>query len=172
VYYYRIAAVDRWNNEGPLSPPVRAKTLTTAEKNAAPLQVQELHAVLVSLLTNHNYVNLLFRTNCESDVRKYEVHRSMKPGFEPNASTKLGIADADLIVNAPVGPVRPGRPTVEHRAGLYDHMMYQDDNVQPSTTYYYRVCALDTAGQKGPCSREASVRTKPAGPLSTRTSIR
>jgi hypothetical protein len=172
AYYYRVAAVDRWNNQGQLSPPLRVKTLTSAEKNSIPLQVQELHAVLVSLLTNDNYVNLLFRTNCESDVNQYEVHRSTKPGFEANVSTRLGIADAATIVVAPIGFVRPGRETVKHRAGLYDHMMYQDENVQPSTTYYYRVCAVDTAGQRGPCSREASVRTKSPGTSATKTSLR
>ena len=170
MYYYRVAAVDRWNNEGPLSAPVRAKTLTTAEKDAIPSQVEALHAVQVSPLTDHNYVNLLFRTNCESDVKKYEVHRSNRTGFDPNASTRLGTADADTIVSAPVGEVHnvARRPTVEHRAGLYDHMMYTDDSVQPSTTYYYRVCALDVAGQRGPCSRESSVHTKAGGTLPSR----
>jgi chitodextrinase len=47
---------------------------------------------------------------------------------------------------------RPGR----------DHLKFQDDTVQPGTTYYYRVRAVDTAGQRGPFSLEASVRTKPA----------
>ena len=28
-------------------------------------------------------------------------------------------------------------------------MMYQDDTVLPSTTYYYRVCAVDTPGSGG-----------------------
>ena len=169
VYYYKISAVDRWSNEGPLSAPVRAKTLTTAEKNAVPLQVQALHAVLVSPLTDHNYVNLLFRTDCESDVKKYEIHRSTTAGFEPNASTRLGTADTDAVITSKVGPVHgvpvSERPTVQHPAGLYDHMMFTDDSVQPSTTYYYRVCAINTAGQRGPYSREASIHTKVAGTL-------
>ena len=46
--------------------------------------------------------------------------------------------------------------------GQYDHIMYQDETVQRATTYYYRVSAVDAAGQKGPFSLEASVRTKDA----------
>jgi hypothetical protein len=39
-------------------------------------------------------------------------------------------------------------------------MMYQDETVQSASTYYYRVCAVDNAGQRGECSAVASVRTK------------
>ena len=46
--------------------------------------------------------------------------------------------------------------------GDYDHIMFQDDAVQPATTYYYRVCAIDTASQRGPFSHQAAVRTKAA----------
>ena len=46
--------------------------------------------------------------------------------------------------------------------------MYADETVGPETTYYYKVCAVDAAGQKGAFSNEATVRTgqqssKPAG---------
>jgi hypothetical protein len=34
--------------------------------------------------------------------------------------------------------------------------------LEPGTTSYYRVCPVDTAGQRGPFSLEAAVRTKPA----------
>lgn len=36
----------------------------------------------------------------------------------------------------------------------------QRQSQQPGTTYYYRVCAVDTAGQRGPSSLEAAVSTK------------
>jgi hypothetical protein len=42
--------------------------------------------------------------------------------------------------------------------------MYEDSDVQPHTIYYYRVRAVDTAGQKGPFSAEASARTGAAPP--------
>jgi hypothetical protein len=159
TYYYRIAAVDRWNNRGPVSPPAAAATLKSTEKNALPLRVECLRAVLVSPLSRHNYVNLLFRTNCESDVRRYEIHRFTRPDFTPGDAARIGIADADAVIK---GSTAYGHAPIDRRMGEYDHMMYQDETVAPATTYFYRVCAVDTAGQKGPFSPSASVRTKDA----------
>jgi len=155
--YYRVAAVDRWNNSGPLSAPVAASTLASGQKNMAPLRVEALRAILVSPISPQNFVNLLFRTSCESDVRRYEIHRSIRAGFAPDAATRIGIAEADAVVK---GSTVYGHVPMDHRAGDYDHMMFQDDTVQPGTTYYYRVCAVDAAGQRGPFSLEAAVRTK------------
>jgi hypothetical protein len=156
--------VDRWNNQGPVSQPVTVRTLRTSEKNALPLQVQALRAILISDLTPQNYVNLLFRTDPESDVHLYEIHRSNQPAFEINASTRVGVADAHGIVKGSDDYGEPikgyGHVPIDYRMSEYDHMMYQDDTVRPSTTYYYRVCAVDNAGQRGPCSAVASVRTK------------
>ena len=157
--YYRVSAVDRWNNEGPLSMSVAATTLNSDQKNMVPLRVECLRAILVSPISQQNFVNLLFRTSCESDVRQYEIHRSTRAGFEPDASTRIGVAEADAVVKA---STVYGHVPMDHRAGDYDHMMFQDDTVQPGTTYYYRVCAVDTAGQRGPFSLEAAARTKPA----------
>jgi hypothetical protein len=157
--YYRVAAVDRWNNEGPLSATFAATTLNSSQKNMAPLRVEGLRAVLVSPISPQNFVNLLFRTSCESDVRRYEIHRSTSAGFDPNASTRLGVADSDAVIKG--SPVY-GHVPMDHRMGDYDHMMFQDDAVQPATTYYYRVCAVDTVGQRGRFSLEAAVRTKAA----------
>jgi hypothetical protein len=156
TYYYRIAPVDQANNEGPICAPVAATTLDPKEKNMVPLQVQCLHAVMVSPLAPFNFVNLLFRTSCESDVKTYEIHRSTQPGFQPDDTTRIGWAEADAIIK---GSQAYGHVPMDYRAGDYDHMMYEDSDVQPRTTYYYRVRAVDTAGQKGPFSAEASVLT-------------
>ena len=152
TYYYRIAAVDRWNNQGPLSPPVAAKTLLTSEKHAVPIQVQALRAILVTdlgpynyvvhtyyryvdkesiLVTDpgpYNYVNLLFRTSPESDVHLYEVYRSEKPAFEAGPSTRVGVADTNGIVK---GSKDYGHVLVDYRMSDYDHMMWQDNGVKP-----------------------------------------
>ncbi len=157
TYYYWIAAVDRWNNRGPLSLAVAATTLPSRQKNMLPLRVECLRAILVSPLTPDNFVNLLWRTSCESDVVMYEVYRSKKRGFQPDWSTRIGVAQADTIV---AGLKETGHPPYDHLMRDYDHMMYQDGSVLPKTTYYYRVRAVDTAGQRGPFSEEVSVRTK------------
>lgn len=54
---------------------------------------------------------------------------------------------------------RPGNGA-ERRLCEYDHQMYGDKNVQPQTTYYYRVCAVDAAGQRGAFSKETVATTK------------
>jgi len=77
--------------------------------------------------------------------------------FEINASTRVGVADANGIVK---GSKEYGHVPIDHRMTEYDHMMYQDETVQSASTYYYRVCAVDNAGQRGECSAVASVRTK------------
>ena len=141
TYYYRVAAVDAANNPGQLSDPVAVTTLKSSVGNMAPLPVERLQAILVSPLSDDNYVNLLWRSNCESDVRRYEIHRSTTAGFLPDKTT--WIADAEDKEN-----------------GNYDHRMYQDRTVQPGTTYYYCVRAIDGAGQQGAFSATASVRTK------------
>ncbi|MHB8971189.1 MAG: glycoside hydrolase family 38 N-terminal domain-containing protein, partial [Pirellulaceae bacterium] len=162
TYYYRVAAVDRWNNEGAASAPVAVTTLKATDKNMAPLSVACLRAVLVSPLSRFNVVNLLWRTNCESDVRKYELHRSLATGFTPDSSTCIGLADADAPIS---GSQAYGHVSVEYRMRDYDHMMYVDEQVQPLTTYYYRVRAVDASGAKGAYSDEVSVTTKAPDPL-------
>ncbi|MCX6923354.1 MAG: glycosyl hydrolase-related protein, partial [Verrucomicrobia bacterium] len=161
TYYYRVAAVDRGNNEGPASAAVPAITLDPKTKNMVPLKVEGFRAILVSPLAPFNFVNLLFRTSCESDVQTYEVHRSTQPGFQPNDTTRVGLVEAAAVIK---GSGAYGHVPIDYRAGDYDHQMYEDADVQPLTTYYYRVRAIDTAGQKGPFSEQASALTGPPPP--------
>jgi len=161
TYYYSVAAVDRANHEGPLSLVVSARTLAPAQSNMPPLKVESLRATLVSPLAPFNFVNLLFRTSCEPDVEKYEIHRATEPGFHPDGHTRIGLVDSGSLIK---GSGAYGHVPIDYPAGAYDHLMYEDTNVQPHTVYYYRVCAVDGAGQKGPFSAEASVRTGTASP--------
>jgi hypothetical protein len=156
TYYYRVAAVDRWNNEGPPSAPVKATTLAATERSAIPLPVEGLMAVHVSEVAPHNYINLDFRTNCESDIVRYDVYRSTQPGFTPSAANRIGAVDPAAIIP---GGTSYGQTPVDRRMDEFDHLMYQDDAVRPNTTYYYRVRAVDRVGQCGPFSHEAVGRT-------------
>jgi hypothetical protein len=162
TYYYRVSAVDCWNNESVASPPVAVTTLSSTDKNMMPLRVEGLRAILVSPLSRFNVVNLMWRTNCESDVLKYEIHRSLIPGFQPDESTCVAEVDADAPL---AGSTAYGHVPIEYRMGDYDHMMFLDETVVATTTYHYRVCAVDTAGQRGAFSQEVTVTTQQADPL-------
>lgn len=154
TYYYHIAAVDRWNNQGPISPAVSATTLKSSEKNMPPLGVECLRAISVSPLSRFNAVNLLWRTSCESDVRNYEVYRFTSPGGIPNPAARIAVVSAETVIK---GGHEYGQTPLDHRAREYDHMMYLDQTMRPATAYYYRVVAVDEAGQKGLPSDEAAV---------------
>jgi fibronectin type 3 domain-containing protein len=156
AYYYRVAAVDRWNSEGPLSDAVSAKTMKSQETNMVPLQVERLSAIHVSPISDDNSVALLFRTSCESDIEKYEIHRSTTAGFIPSEATRIGEVHSDTIIP---GEDSYGHTPIDYPIKDFDHAMFDDQTVKPGTTYYYRVCAVDEAGQHGAFSAEASAKT-------------
>jgi hypothetical protein len=161
TYYYRVAWVDRWNNESPASDAVKATTLKSSEVCAKPNPVECLSAILVSPLDQIEHVTLLFRTNCESDVVGYEIHRSTARGFTPDNSTLLDTLDANAII--PGSPAY-GHTPVDRRMKEFDHLMYQDDGAAGSSEYFYRVRAVNSAGRKGPFSNEASVKLSDRAP--------
>jgi hypothetical protein len=136
---------------------VKATTLKSSDKNALPNRVERLSAVPVNPPGQKGYVNLLFRTSCESDVVRYEIHRSTVPGFTPDEKTRLGEVDANAIVK---GSTAYGHTPIDRRQSEYDHQMYQDDTIEANAAYYYRICAIDAAGQKGPFSKEAAFENK------------
>jgi len=157
TYYYRVVVVDRWNNLGPPSAAVRVTTLSPKQKNLPPLKVEGLRAILVSPISAHNFVNLLFRTACESDIASYEVHRSINTGFVPDATTLMGgVKSTDVIK----GSEEYGHTAIDYPVKAFDHAMFADHTVLPGKMYFYKICAVDKAGQKGPFSLEAFVRTK------------
>ena len=141
---------------------IKAITLKSSEENAPPHRVERLSAILISPPLQQQYVNLLFRTNCESDVVRYEIHRSSTAGFTPSENSLLGEVDANAIVK---GSTAYGHTPIDRRLKEYDHIMYQDDTVEPKSAYCYRVRAVNASGRKGPFSEEAQVNTKDDEPL-------
>ena len=141
-YYYTVRAVDRTNNRGPLAPLIRSTTLKPDEKNLVPNGVEGLYAVQVSPSGPMNYLHLWFYTNCEPDIGAYEIHRSKHQGFVPGTSTRI----ATLEMN--------------ERLMLLNRQMYTDKNVEENTGYYYRIRAVDKAGQKGAFSGEVYEKTQ------------
>jgi hypothetical protein len=155
-YYYRIVAVDRLNNVSEASEAFKVKTLRTDEKNLLPLRVEGVSTVLVSPLTPHHFVNVLFRTACEPDITAYEVHRSTSSGFTPGTETLQGMVKSDDIIK---GSNDYGHTEIDYPVKDFDHTMYRDKSIKPKTTYHYKVCAVDAAGQKGEFSTEAVIET-------------
>ena len=152
TYFYRIEAVGRDNRRGKLSEPVEVRTLSSTEKNSLPQKVQGLEAVNVSPVTDFNYISLLFYTNCESDVTRYRVYRGESPGFMADQSTLLLDVDARQKF-LHVIPHEFARVTRE--LGDYTMIVVPDESVRPNKRYYYRVAAVDVAGQQGELSDEA-----------------
>ncbi len=132
-------------------------TLSAEQKNLPPVKVEGVRAILVSPITAFNFVNILFRTSCESDVTKYEIFRSKTPGFTPGADTKIGMVRSDDIIK---GSSDYGKVLIDYPIKDFDHAMYADKKVEPDQTYYYKVCAIDEAGNIGEFSREATAYTE------------
>jgi hypothetical protein len=156
-YYYRVIAVDMVNNRIGNGEVVEATTPSSTGKNLPPAAVEGVRPILVSLITIDNYINLLFRTSCEPDVMQYEVHRSTVPGFVPGTNTLAGIVKSDEIPPRSGGY---GESAIQYQTRDYDHAMFTDKDVESDTQYYYTVCAIDAAGQRGAYSGEVSIRTK------------
>ena len=139
---------------------VEVTTLASAEKNLPPVAVEGVRPILVSPITHDNTVNLLFRTSCEPDVTQYEVHRSTASGFVAGTNTLVGVVKSDDVPPRSGGY---GESPIQYKNKDYDHAMCEDKSVEPDTQYYYKVCGVDAAGQKGAFSGEVSIRTKTPG---------
>jgi len=153
TYYYRVQAVGSFGDASAPSPPVRATTLSSKEQNTLPHKVLGLAATSVSPITSFNYVCLLFYTNVESDVTHYRVYRSETPDFPSDDAHLLYEIDArEKFTHV----IPHGFATVTRELREYSRIVYPDESTKPNQRYYYRVCAVDDAGQAGECSDEVS----------------
>lgn len=145
-YYYRVVAVDKFNNPGKVSEVIACKTLPTSVSDAAPNKVLGVYTVHVSPLAPENYINVWFYTNFEKDVDKYEIHRGETADFVPNTQSLIHtlVPSADSM----------------HFSRIYSNselnrQMYEDKTAKVNTAYYYKVCAVDNNDQKGEYSDPA-----------------
>jgi len=156
-YFYRIEAVGVGNRRSGFSESAAAKTYPASLRNSSPHRVLGLEATNVSPVTGYNYISLLFYTNVESDVVRYRVYRGERPGFTADSTTLLEEIDATRTFEH----VTPHAFAKVVRA-LRDYTMivYPDESVQPNKQYWYRVCAVDAAGQSGELSDESTAKTE------------
>ena len=138
TYSYRVAAVDNAGNIGSLSSQVSKTTAasTTSPDKTPPGQV----AGLIVSTTSSSQLHLAWTQVSASDFNHYNIYR----GTSPNFAVALGIT-------LPVGTSTANS--------------YSNTGLNPSTTYYYKVSAVDNAGNIGALSTEKSAST--AGTTST-----
>ncbi|MGB7675355.1 MAG: family 16 glycoside hydrolase, partial [Nitrososphaeraceae archaeon] len=135
TYSYRVAAVDNAGNIGALSSQVSKTTAasTSSTDRTPPAQVTGLVITTVS----SSQLNLAWTKVSASDFNHYNIYR----GTSPNFAVSLGITP-------PTGTSTPNS--------------YSSTGLNPSTTYYYKVAAVDNAGNIGLLSSEKSAVTAAA----------
>lgn len=145
-YFYRVAPVDCFNNEGRVSEVVKCTSLSRKLADAPPIKVKGVYTVHVSPLAPENYINIWFYTNFEKDVDKYMIHRGEKAGFIPGPSN---------LINEHI----PSEHSIDfngsYSASELNRQMYADKTAEENKAYFYKVCAVDAKGQKGDYSDPA-----------------
>ena len=155
-YYYKVQAIGKNNRVDKVSSEIWVQTKKTEEVNEKPKKVLGLVSTLISEITNNNYIGLYFYTNVEKDINKYNVYRSTEKDFVPNTTNMLAEMDATKTFEH----VTPhGFAEVTRQLKEYNRLLFVDEDIQPFTTYYYKVAAVDDAGQIGDFSREVNTTT-------------
>ncbi|MEP6575657.1 MAG: spherulation-specific family 4 protein [Nitrososphaerota archaeon] len=132
TYYYKVAAADSAGNIGPLSTE-KSGTTSTPPDTTSPGLVSGLSVSTVST----TQINLVWSSNAASDgVDHYNVYMGTLANFPVNLGTTI-----------PTGTTTSTTTS------------YSSTGLSPSTTYYYKVAAADSAGNIGPLSTEKSGTT-------------
>ena len=127
AYYYKVAAVDTSANIGILSDEGSGTTSGAAD-TTPPGKVAGLTVTPIS----STRLDLTWTANPESDVAHYNVYRGTTAGFAVNTATDTPLA-------------QPIANSYSDTTGLME-----------STTYYYKVAAVDTSANIGILSDERS----------------
>ncbi len=92
---------------------------------------------LTATAVSSSQINLDWNNNTEGDLDHYNVYRSTTSGFTPGAGTFVGQTTSSS---------------------------YSDTGLSASTTYYYKVTAVDTSGNESSPSAQASATTEEGAP--------
>jgi len=141
-YSYRVAAVDNAGNIGPLSSQVSKTTASPEGSTPPPSQPPptadttppaQVSGLTVSTVST-SQLKLTWNQVTASDFDHYNIYR----GTSANFPVTLGTTNP---------------------AGTTTSTSYSSTGLSPSTTYYYKVAAVDVAGNIGPVSTEKSGTT-------------
>ena len=122
TYYYRVAAVDNAGNIG--TPSDERSGTTTSGADTPPARVTGLTVAPAAGDAGRTQLDLAWTANTEPDLNHYNVYRGTVVGFPVTPGTTPPLAT----------------PTTNS---------YMDTGLTPSTTYYYKVAAVDNAGNIG-----------------------
>ena len=157
TYYYRVAAVDRWNNEGRSLRPSPSQRCKSSEKNMR----AAAGGVPPGRFTSARWPRTTTSTCCSAPIAS-RTSSATKSTARPGRVSRPTI----LIGSAwwmPRRSSRARRSTATRRSTIGCATSItpctRTTRREPKMTYYYRVCAVDAAGQRGPYSREAVGRT-------------
>ena len=128
TYYYKVSAVDNAGNIGPYSSPDQSATTAAVFRYHATSSGKWSWCYYLLVVLE---LNLAWTANTDSDLNHYNIYRGTTNGF----TVTLGVTPPTATTTNP--------PTANS---------YQDTGLTPSTTYYYKVSAVDNAGNIGPYS--------------------
>ena len=130
TYSYRVAAVDNAGNIGPLSSQVSKTTAAASSPSTDRTPPAQVTGLTVSTASS-SQLNLAWTQVSASDFNHYNIYR----GTSPNFAVSLGITPTTATSTA---------------------NSYSSTGLNPSTTYYFKVAAVDNAGNIGTLSAERS----------------
>ncbi|MHC4440599.1 MAG: fibronectin type III domain-containing protein, partial [Planctomycetota bacterium] len=130
THYYFVTAVDAHNQSDP-SNEVSATTLPDGPPDTTPPMIPTGLTATTDLINSSSQINLDWDDNNESDFDHYNVYRSMTAG-------------------GPYG----------YYVDSVDISSYSNTELDPGTTYYYVVTAVDTSDNESNDSGEASAATE------------
>ena len=147
AYAYRVLGVGAGNVGMAVSASVVGRTKPDCGSPPAPVGYHDRGLIAAPCAWRGDAPDalyLLWGQNRETDVSHYELYRGQAVDFTPSPETL-------------VAPVPPGPFVV---------VSYDDTGLEPYTTYYYRVRAVDDGGHKGPMSEPWSGTTREPIPSS------